>query len=385
MKIIRLIKFQISLVIISLCCNLIGCAPTSSVIQSTPITYPVIGAFDNLNEVFKGTVREEPGVGKNYVEMRGQVTGIKCSGYTYATEAPAYSVDCKGWKGEANLTCDDGRIIKCLWEAISCGKGIAKGVDQNGNTLSFVYGMSDVEASSFIKKLSIAVSTLPSVPPLYKPKEIRKEKGINTGTGFFVSQDGYIITNYHVVEGANEIIAITNDKRILKANFVKGDPFNDIALLKVITTSKPLRISTDTSLGKGEEVLTLGYPLVAIQGQEPKATFGRINALTGIQGDIRFVQIDVPIQPGNSGGPLLNKKGQVIGVVTMTLSEVYKLKEKGIIPQNVNYAVKSDYIIPLIRYSIEDTLKRVEIPKDRKEMKEIIEICEPSVVLIAAR
>jgi hypothetical protein len=73
MKIIRLIMFQISLVIVSLCCSLLGCAPTSSVIQSTPITYPVIGAFDNLNEVFKGTVKEEPGVGKSYIEMRDKL------------------------------------------------------------------------------------------------------------------------------------------------------------------------------------------------------------------------------------------------------------------------------------------------------------------------
>lgn len=222
-------------------------------------------------------------------------------------------------------------------------------------------------------------------PRLYKPKETRKKKGINTGTGFFVSKDGYIITNYHVVDGTKQIVVVTNDNKILTAKYVKGDPSNDIALLKVNTTSKPLKVISDKSLAKGETVFTLGYPMVDIQGQEQKATSGRINALSGIQGDIRFVQIDVPLQPGNSGGPLINNKGNVVGVVTMTLDEVYVLKEKGKIPQNVNYAVKSDYIKPLISSSTKDVLKDGAIPKEKKDMTKLIKICEPSVVLIVGK
>jgi S1-C subfamily serine protease len=231
-----------------------------------------------------------------------------------------------------------------------------------------------------------APSSVPSAAPtLYKPKETRKEKGISIGTGFFVSQDGYIITNYHVVEGTTQIVVVTYDNKKLIAKYIKGDPSNDIALLKVNTISKPLKLIPDTSLAKGEEVFTLGYPMIDIQGQEQKATSGRINALTGLQGDIRFVQIDVPLQPGNSGGPLINSKGNVVGIVTMTLDEVYVLKKKGKLPQNVNYAVKSDYIIPLIRYSMEDASKNGEISKDTKEITKLIKICEPSVVLIAAK
>jgi len=92
----------------------------------------------------------------------------------------------------------------------------------------------------------------------------------------------------------------------------------------------------------------LGYPLITIQGQEQKATFGKVNALSGIQDDIRFLQIDVPIQPSNSGGPLIDRKVRVIGVTNATLDVLNTLKESGSLPQNVNYAVKSDYIILLI-------------------------------------
>jgi S1-C subfamily serine protease len=97
-------------------------------------------------------------------------------------------------------------------------------------------------------------------------------------------------------------------------------------------------------------VFALGFPLTNIQGQEQKATFGHVNALSGIKGDIRLFQVDVPIQPGNSGGPLLTAEGLVVGVVTATLNPLFTLKSAGAIPQGVNYAVKSDYILPLLQY-----------------------------------
>ena len=86
--------------------------------------------------------------------------------------------------------------------------------------------------------------------------------------------------------------------------------------------------------------MALGYPLVQIQGQALKASFGHVNALSGVKDDPRFLQIDVPVQPGNSGGPLVNEKGDLVGVVTATLDQIVTLKETGVLPQNVNYAVK---------------------------------------------
>ncbi len=106
---------------------------------------------------------------------------------------------------------------------------------------------------------------------------------------------------------------------------------NDVALLRVegfITSSLPVRPTTE--LRKGDDVIALGYPLVSIQGQEQKATFGRVNALSGATGDDRFLQIDAPIQPGNSGGPLLDAHGNVIGIVTATLNQLETFRAAGV-------------------------------------------------------
>lgn len=149
--------------------------------------------------------------------------------------------------------------------------------------------------------------------------------------------------------------------------------------------TKSLPILEKHNIAKGDEVFTLGYPLIQIQGQEQKASFGRINSLTGIKGDIRFFQIDIPVQPGNSGGPLINTKGQVAGVVTATLDQLITLKMSGHIPQNVNYAVKSDYLLPLIRHTLGNNWSPMTHQQSKKDMSELIKMTEQSIVLNIAK
>lgn len=90
--------------------------------------------------------------------------------------------------------------------------------------------------------------------------------------------------------------------------------------------------------------------MATIQGTEQKATFGHVNSLSGLSDDVRLMQIDVPVQPGNSGGPLLDEHGRVIGVVNSILDPAAALKASGSLPQNVNYATKADYLIPLLSH-----------------------------------
>ena len=111
-----------------------------------------------------------------------------------------------------------------------------------------------------------------------------------------------MVTNFHVVDGAASVFVVRpEESKELEATIVAMDPANDVAILKVDAQTVPIPLAPSFTGVKGEEVLTLGFPLVAIEGQEQKATFGRINALSGIENDIRFVQIDVLVQPGNSG------------------------------------------------------------------------------------
>ena len=160
-----------------------------------------------------------------------------------------------------------------------------------------------------------------------------------------------------------------------------------MALIKVDAEGiRPLNIFNGSNINKGQEIFTIGYPLVQIQGQEPKATFGRINSLSGIKDDIRFFQIDAPIQPGNSGGPLLDNSGNVIGVVTATLAQFVALRESGSLPQNVNYAVKSDYFIPLLNSKIPgEWHSKDKNNESHPNIPESIKVVEKSIVLIIAK
>lgn len=104
------------------------------------------------------------------------------------------------------------------------------------------------------------------------------------------------------------------------------------------------KLLNDVLLAKGEDVFTVGFPLIDLQGQAPKATFGRVNALSGPRDDADFVQIDVPTQPGISGGPLLDPSGRVVGVVTATLDQAVAMRLAGTFAQNVNYAIQPDIL-----------------------------------------
>jgi len=92
----------------------------------------------------------------------------------------------------------------------------------------------------------------------------------------------------------------------------------------------------------GDPVFTLGYPNVIIQGTEPKYTEGTISSLTGVGNNPRWFQISLPVQPGNSGGPLVDEHGQVVGIVNARLDDFKALATSGVLPQNVNYAIKRD-------------------------------------------
>ena len=163
-----------------------------------------------------------------------------------------------------------------------------------------------------------------------------------SGTGFFVTNNGYLLTNYHVVSGARKILIQIGDRSV-PAKTVVTDASNDLALLKADgpTASLPLGDSRHVSLG--ESVMTIGYPNIDIQGTAAKLTKGEISSLTGVQDDPRMFQISVPIQPGNSGGPLIDEKGNVVGITSGQLNALGMLKAEGSLPQNVNYALKISY------------------------------------------
>jgi len=166
-----------------------------------------------------------------------------------------------------------------------------------------------------------------------------------SGTGFAIG-NGYLVTNYHVVEKAKSIRVKGINGSFdysYTATVAATDKNNDLAILK-ISDSKyngfgtiPYRLKTSTS-DVGEDVFVLGYPLTTTMGEEIKLTTGVISSKTGFQGDVSTYQISAPVQPGNSGGPLFDGKGNIIGVVSA----------KHVGTENVSYAVKASYLNNLV-------------------------------------
>jgi len=139
----------------------------------------------------------------------------------------------------------------------------------------------------------------------------------NTGSGFIIRPDGFILTNAHVVRGAEKIKVTLNDKRVFPGKVVGTDSFSDLAVVKIDAANLPvLKLGSSTNLRPGEFAIAIGSPL----GFDHTVTLGIISAVgrtvTDVNGNVNFIQTDAAINPGNSGGPLLNLDGEVIGVNT---------------------------------------------------------------------
>ena len=175
------------------------------------------------------------------------------------------------------------------------------------------------------------------------------------------------MTAYHVVDGAKSMFITLADGETKVAKVVASDPSNDLALIQIIDgtlVTKPLQLATKPSL-LGSKIAVIGYPLPDVLGTKVQATSGEVSKLAGIQDDLRFYQISAAVQQGNSGGPLLNQQGEVVGVVSSKLNAINILKEHGDIPQNINFAVKYPYISAMLDAA------NVLPPKSQKKTKKI--------------
>ena len=161
------------------------------------------------------------------------------------------------------------------------------------------------------------------------------------GTGFFVTADGYALTNHHVVEDCRTISMMT-DRGTLPARVVRLDERNDLALLFVENAGKVAFANFRASPGirSGDGVVVAGFPLPTVLQNGLNVTLGNISSLAGLGGNSALLQMTAPVQPGNSGGPLLDMAGNVVGVIVSKLDALVMAKETGDIPQNINFAVQ---------------------------------------------
>lgn len=215
-----------------------------------------------------------------------------------------------------------------------------------------VTGLNEGNDVCYFDAANLSVSEY--VDPDHIPSEyLPQKKGSGwaaSGSGFFLSEDGYIATNHHVIDGAKviEVSIVRNGEwEHHPAKVVLSDKKNDLSILKIEDANfkdlPPIPYNFTTGIkDTGSEVFTLGYPIADVMGDEVKFTDGKISSRSGIQGDQTVYQISVPIQPGNSGGPLFDIKGNLVGITSSGLNRDYFKSE------NVNYAIKSSYLKALV-------------------------------------
>ena len=202
------------------------------------------------------------------------------------------------------------------------------------------------------------------------------------GTGFFITAEGHILTNHHVVSGAGAVAVIVEGLEPRIAEVVSTDEETDLALLKVDGPAVPVTFGTTELARLGQTVFAIGFPSPEIQGVSPKVTMGIISSLTGLMDDVKSYQIDVAVQPGNSGGPLFSASGEVIGVVFARVDDAVYAEATGAIAQKINYAIKNSPIIDFLQTKPEVYEHVVRGTVGAQTQEEAVSRITKSVVLI---
>jgi S1-C subfamily serine protease len=361
-------------------------AALAATVVACSVTFPLVGRYEDGAETFRGVIDSNL-AGSAHIQATSS-TGARCTGESWITYKPAYSVvvPCVGQRGSAVLDCSDGRRVRGEWVATGCTSGYGEGYDQDGRRFLFAMGMSLEEAA---RRRS---ETSPPAPPntdtasaarAAPGADAPQQRIRGNGTGFFVAEDGYLVTSAHVARGDRRVSVLLQGRE-LPVTVVDTDSANDLALLKVAARGVPIPI-TATPPAKGEDAGALGYPAASSLGTELKATFGKINALSGPRDDPRWLQTDTPVQPGSSGGPLLNMRGEVVGIITASFSTAANVRRiGGAIPQNVNYAIKAQYLVALLDKTIPGKWRRAGSVRFASTA-ELVRQRERSVVLITVR
>jgi serine protease Do len=218
----------------------------------------------------------------------------------------------------------------------------------------------------------------PSQGSTAKPQE---QAGGTSGTGFFITHDGLVLTNAHVVKGCSEIHVTPTKGSFFSAEIVALDKTNDLALLKTAyAASRIAQLRTNTRLGEGVDAF--GYPLNGLLATSGNFTLGNVSALVGLSDDSRYLQVSTPVQPGNSGEPLLDQNGNLVGIVSAKLNAVkIMLATNGDIPENVNFAIKASVAANFlqsnsVKYEVGEAsqqLQPADIADEAKAMSAFIE------------
>jgi S1-C subfamily serine protease len=165
---------------------------------------------------------------------------------------------------------------------------------------------------------------------------------ISSGSGVMIGDHGEVLTNAHVVNACAQIIVRSPAGDSATAQFIARDEKNDLAVVRTRLLSSVATFRDGKPVRAGDAIVALGYPLAGLLATTANLTVGNVSALAGLGDDSRYLQISAPVQPGNSGGPLLDGSGHLVGIVTAKLDAALVARFTGDIPQNVNFALKAE-------------------------------------------
>ena len=181
------------------------------------------------------------------------------------------------------------------------------------------------------------------VPKVNTPTQDDEIISASSGSGFAVTSDGYVITNHHVIDGCEKVMVHTKGKE-LPVTVVTYDSQNDLALLKGDFNPPTVFPLSNTRPELLQDIYVAGFPFGDMFSTSVKVTKGIISSLTGLGNNFSNFQIDAALQSGNSGGPILDDLGNVVGVAVAKLDAKYMFEELGIIPEDTNFGIKSNVV-----------------------------------------
>jgi len=206
-------------------------------------------------------------------------------------------------------------------------------------------------AGDFSISLQKPVTQSTASPSSSSPKSARTVD--LSGTAFVISTNGHVVTNNHVVGSCvGDIHGNLTGESAVTLRIVSKDETNDLAVLQAPGTFKEFAFIRETSIHPGDSVIAIGFPFHGLLTSEFTATTGIVSSLSGLLNDTRFLQISAGVQSGNSGGPLLDTSGNVVGVVTGKLNALKFAKATGEIPENINFAIKTGAVRDFLDNSV---------------------------------
>ena len=280
-------------------------------------------------------------------------------------------------------------VSSYAWLNFAASQGYENAKTLRSNVTRRMTATQIAEAQRLSRQLMTTVADRKGQPPAVQAappgsgRSGSSAKLVTTGTGFFVTSDGYFVTSAHVITDASRVQAVTRNGTSI-ARVVHKDITNDLALLKVSGTFKPLPVISSRDLREGSMVFTFGHPIPDIQGVAPVYDGGNIGKLSGVRDDTGTLKINVPVQPGNSGGPLVDEHGNVVGVIASRLNALKLPKKTEVLPQNVNHAVKSTSLLLLLEQHIPRAAEKLKegFPRKSRDHVKVREEVKQAIVLI---